>query len=93
MARTVHELRNAIRSAVGRFERETSTSFTKEDLAAVAEAVGDEIDRSGQLPATAAMRATILERVGVRDPEDTELVDRSFRKAELQAILAALESD
>lgn len=93
MARTVHELRNAIRTAVGRFERETSTSFTKEDLAAVCEAVGDEIDSSGQLPATATMRASILEGIGERETDDSELVDRSFRKAELQAILAALAED
>jgi len=90
MARTVDELRNAIRTEVGRFEREVSTTFTKEDLAAICEAVGYEIDASGQLPATAVMRAGILHRIGELETDDPAQADRPFRKAELEAILAAL---
>ena len=39
MSPTVHEVRNAIRSATGRFEREFEASFTKEELQAICEAL------------------------------------------------------
>ncbi|WP_435101630.1 hypothetical protein [Halarchaeum sp. P4] len=90
MAPTVDELRNEIRVAVGRFEREISAAFTKEDLAAVCDAVGYDID-AGSLPPKPRMRAGILERIGERDGDETEGVDRAFRKGELEAIAAALD--
>ncbi|MFB6121755.1 MAG: hypothetical protein ABEJ68_11650 [Halobacteriaceae archaeon] len=85
MTETVAALRNEIRVAVGRYEREASTAFTKEALAAICEAVGHDVP-SGSLPPKAEMRAAILERVGA----DAESADRPFRKAELTAIAEAL---
>ncbi len=88
MAQTVGELRNAIRVAVGRFEREGSPAFTKEDLAAVCDTVGYEIDTSGRLPPKADMRAGILWSVGEEaNPEEAP----PFRKDELEAIIEAVQ--
>jgi hypothetical protein len=87
MAKTVQDLRNEIRVGVGRFERETSSGFTKETLAAVAGAVGHPVDDAGRLPPKGEMRASILAAV---EDGDAERVDRSFRKAELAAIAAHL---
>ncbi|ELY53416.1 hypothetical protein [Natronolimnohabitans innermongolicus] len=90
MARTADELRNAIRVAVGRFEREGAPAFTKEDLAAICDAVGYEIDTSGRLPPKAEMRAGILWKSGVVDEANPEDAPSSFRKNELEAIMAAV---
>jgi len=89
MAKTVDEFRDEIRLAVGRHERIESTAFTKEALAAICEAVGHDVGE-GRLPPNAEMRAAILRRIGERDAENG--LDRPFRKAELQAIAAALEN-
>jgi hypothetical protein len=91
MAPTVDDLRNEIRQAVGRYERVESTAFTKEALAAVCEAVGHDVG-AGRLPPKSSMRATILRNVGHED-EDVEGVDHPFRKAELEAIAAALREE
>lgn len=88
MTRTTDDLRNAIRTAVGRHERIESTAFTKEALAAICEAVGSGID--GDFPPKSRMRATIRRELAPGDPDDA---DRPFRKAELQAIAAELEDD
>ena len=93
MARTVDDLRNEIREAVGRYERVESTAFTKEALAAICEAVGYEIDDTNRLPSKARMRAGILWTVGVLDEDDPEQADRAFRKAELEAIADALRTE
>jgi len=84
---TVDALRNEIRVAVGRYEREISSGFTKEALAAICEAVGDPVE--GRLPPKPEMRAQILSAVddGSYDPADLE---QSFRKDELQLITEAL---
>lgn len=89
MANTVDELRNEIRVLTGRFEREISATFTKEDLAAICEAVDYDID-TRSLPPKSQMRAGILEVIGERD-DGTDGVDRAFRKGELEAIVAALD--
>lgn len=88
MAKTVDDLRNEIRAAVGRFEREASAAFTKEELAAVCEAVDANVDTAGG-PGKAAMRAGVREQVaGLASPDgDTET--RPFRKADLKAIARA----
>jgi hypothetical protein len=84
---TVDDRRNEIRSAVDRFEREVSTAFTKETLAAVCGAVGEDVDTE-RLPSKPEMRARILGAVEGTDPDAA--TDRPFRKAELDAIAAAL---
>lgn len=89
MSPTVDELRNEIRVAVGRFEREVSTAFTKEDLAAICEAVGYAIDQD-RLPPKPEMRAGILRDIGEGEAVDSSDHDRPFRKPELEAIAAAL---
>lgn len=89
MARTVDELRNDIRLAVGRHERVESTAFTKEALAALCTTVGYDIN-TPQLPSKSQMRAGILSRIGYA-ADDADQTKQSFRKAELQAIAAALD--
>jgi hypothetical protein len=90
MAKTVDELRNEIRVSAGRFEREISATFTKEDLAALCDAVDYEIT-ADSLPPKPEMRAGILETIGERDDGASGGVDRAFRKGELEAIAAALD--
>jgi len=85
---TVDELRDEIRVAVDRYERVESTAFTKEALAAVAEALGHDAG-AGRLPPKEAMRAAILERVDAPEGADP---DTPFRKAELEAVAAALDA-
>lgn len=89
MSKTVDELRNEIREAVGRYERVESTAFTKEALAAICEAVEYDID-TDRLPPKPQMRAGILWTIGELDKDDPDAADQAFRKAELQAIAAAL---
>jgi hypothetical protein len=84
---TVHDLRNDIRLAVGRFEREIATDFTKEDLAAICAAVGYDVDQD-RFPAKPRMRGGILWRIG--EQAQNEPRESSFRKAELEAIAEAL---
>jgi len=93
MSPTVDELRNDIRTAVGRYERVESTAFTKEALAALCEAVDYGID-TDSLPSKPQMRAGILAAIGELETDDPAAADRPFRKAELVAVAAALdESD
>jgi len=84
MSPTVHELRNAIRAAAGRFEREIDASFTKEELRAIREALGADVDEAGR-PSTSQMRRLIRAHVGIAEsPEAAD--DSAFRKPDLQAI-------
>lgn len=84
MSPTVNEIRNAIRVATGRFEREVEASFTKEELQAVCEALEIAVDGTGW-PSTARMRRLIRVQVGIA--ESPEVADEStLRKADLQAI-------
>lgn len=92
MSPTVDELRNEIREAVGRYERPVSTAFTKEALAAICEAVGYDID-TDRLPSKPQMRAGILWAIGERDDDDPADAESPFRKAELEAIAAALDGE
>lgn len=89
MSPTVDDLRNEIRQAVGRFERIESTAFTKEDLAAICDAVNYDVD-GDRLPSKSEMRAGILRKIDdsiEADPDDT---DRAFRKADLESIARAV---
>ena len=88
MSLTVHEVRNAIRAATGRFEREFEASFTKEELQAICEALEVDVDESGQ-PSATRMRQLIRAQVGVAESLETA-DDSTFRKADLQAISDAV---
>jgi hypothetical protein len=89
MAPTVHALRNEIRVAVGRYEREVESGFTKEALAAICEALGSDV-AAGSLPSKQVMRAEIRSRVGRADTADPDAAGDAFRKADLEAIADAL---
>jgi hypothetical protein len=89
MAQTVDELRNEIRRAVGRYDRVESTAFTKEALAALCATVNYDIDTTN-LPAKPQMRAGILWKIGEVDDDNPDQTARPFRKAELEAIAAAV---
>ena len=91
MSQTVDELRNEIRLAVGRYERQESTSFTKEALAAICEAVNYEID-TNRLPSKSQMRAGILWKIGEIDDDDPDKAGTAFRKDELKSIAAAVQN-
>ena len=87
---TVQELRNAIRVATGRFEREVTASFTKEELQAICEAFGVDVNEAGR-SSTSQMRQLIRAHVGIA--ESLEVADDStFRKADLQAIADGVEA-
>lgn len=87
MSPTVHELRNDIRRAVGRFERDFSAQFTKEELAAIATDLGADPDGG-----SAAAQASIRWRAGLS--ESAEAADGGpFAKAELRAIADAVDAD
>ncbi|MDX1745599.1 MAG: hypothetical protein R3324_06655 [Halobacteriales archaeon] len=88
MSPTVHDVRNAIRVATGRFEREFEASFTKEELQAICEALEVDVEEAGR-PSTTRMRRLIRAQVGIA--ESLEAADDStFRKADLQAIADAV---
>lgn len=85
---TVHEVRNAIRVATGRFEREFEASFTKEELQAICAALDVDVDETGR-PSTTRMRRQIRAQVGLAaSPETAD--ESTFRKADLQAIADAV---
>jgi hypothetical protein len=88
MSPTVHEIRNAIRVATGRFEREVDASFTKEELQAICDALGVDVDEAGR-PSTTRMRRRIRAQVGIAESLETA-DDASFLKADLQAIAEAV---
>jgi DNA-directed RNA polymerase specialized sigma subunit len=88
MSRTVHEIRNAIRAATGRFEREFAASFTKEELQAICETLEVDVATAGR-PSTSQMRQQIRVGVGIAESVDTA-DDSTFRKADLQAIAEAV---
>ncbi len=84
MSPTVLELQNAIRTNVGRFEREVSASFTKEELVAIANEVGYAVEE-GSRPSTSMMRAGIRWKIGLSESKEAASAG-SFIKDELQAI-------
>ncbi|SHG54250.1 hypothetical protein [Halobaculum gomorrense] len=89
MTITVHDIRNGIRGGVGRFKRETTATFTKEELAALADALGVlERDRS----TNESIRAAVRVAVGVTEAAD-EADTGPFSKPELLAIADALGVD
>lgn len=89
MTQTVDELRNEIRLSVGRFERQESTAFTKETLAAICDDLNYDIERT-RLPSKSQMRAGIRWKLGAVEADDPDTAGAAFRKADLEAIAAAL---
>ena len=92
MARTVDDLRNEIRTAVGRYERIESTGFTKEALAAICDALDADVE-TDPIPSKSRMRSGIRRAIDDLDPDDPNSGDRPFRKAELESIAAAVRSE
>lgn len=92
MSPSVDAFRNEIRLSVGRYEREVTSAFTKEALAAICEAVDYDID-TNRLPSKPQMRAGILWKIGELDEDDPDSADRPFRKGELEAIAVALRDE
>jgi hypothetical protein len=90
MSPTVQELQNAIRVATGRFEREVKASFTKEELQAICEALGVDLDE-GERPSTLEMRRLIRAHVDIGASLEAA-DDSTFRKADLQAIADDVEA-
>lgn len=88
MSPTVHALRNEIRVSVGRFERQTSSGFTKEALAAICDAVDADVPDAGR-PSKGERRAAIRRAVAGIDGDSED----GFRKAELTAIAETLRED
>lgn len=88
MSPTVHEIRNAIRVTTGRFEREIDASFTKEELQAICEVIGVDVDEA-ERSSTTQMRREIRAQVGIAESLETA-DDSTFRKADLQAIADAV---
>jgi hypothetical protein len=84
MSPTVQEIRNAIRVTTGRFERELDASFTKEELQAICEALGVDVDEA-ERSSTTQMRRRIRAQVEIAESLETA-DDSTFRKADLQAI-------
>lgn len=78
----MHDIRNGIRGGVGRFKREVTAPFTKEELAAIAEACDVE-QRSGE---KSELRVAIRTAVGLAG--ESELVSEDeFSKDELLEIV------
>lgn len=88
MSPTVHELRNLIRERVGRFQREVDAQFTKEELAAIAEAVA--VDLGDGRPSKGSMRADIRSATGIADRDDAS--GDPFTKSDLDALADTLDA-
>ena len=87
MSKTVHELRNEIRVGVGRYERDVSSGFTKEALAAICESLDADVE-TATIPGKDVMRRAISDEVAGIDGSRDQT--SGFRKGELEAIAAEL---
>lgn len=84
MSPTVRELQNSIRVATGRFEREVKASFTKEELQAICEVLGTNVDKTEQ-PSTSRMRRSIRTHVSIAESMEAAN-DSAFLKSDFQVI-------
>lgn len=66
MSSIVNAVRNAIRVATERFEREVEASFTKEELQAVCETLEVDITEAGR-PSTSRIRQRVRVDVGIAE--------------------------
>ena len=85
---TKHDIRNGIRGEVGRFKRELTASFTKEELGALCAAL-EITDTTDPVTSTATMRQQIRVTVELADSRE-DAADDAFSKLELEAIAAAI---
>ena len=85
---TKHDIRNGIRGGIGRFKREVTASFTKEELGALCAAL-EITDTTDPVASTTRMRQQIRVAVGLVDGRE-EAADDAFSKPELEAIAAAI---
>ena len=85
---TKHDIRNGIRGGVGRFKREVTASFTKEELGALCAAL-EITDTTDPIATTVAMRQQIRVTVGLVDGQE-DASDSAFSKRELEAIAVAI---
>ncbi|ELZ31419.1 hypothetical protein C474_08967 [Halogeometricum pallidum JCM 14848] len=91
MGVTKHDIRNGIRGGVGRFKRDVTAPFTKEELGALC-ATLDITTTETPTESTQKMRQQI--RVAVGLTEDIDAADEgNFSKDELEVIAAAIGVD
>ena len=88
MTITTHDVRNGIRGGVGRFKREVTAPFTKEELAAICAEL-ELSDGTGPAESKAAMRREIRTAVGLAEHSEGA-DDGEFSKPELETIAEAL---
>lgn len=88
MTITTHDIRNGIRGGIGRFKREVTAPFTKEELAALC--AEPELYAGTPTPESkAAMRRRIRTAVGLAG-EGEKTDDGEFSKSELETIAEAI---
>ncbi|MFC6723662.1 hypothetical protein ACFQE1_04520 [Halobium palmae] len=85
---TKHDIRNGIRGGVGRFKREVTASFTKEELGALCAELGIS-DTADPIASTTKMRQQIRVAVGLAD-EQENASSGDFSKGELEDIAEAI---
>ncbi|WP_089882762.1 hypothetical protein [Halogeometricum limi] len=88
MGVTKHDIRNGIRDGVGRFKREVTASFTKEELGALCSEL-DVTATDSPVASTTKMRQQIRVAVGVAEAV-SEAETGSFSKQELETIAEAI---
>ncbi|MFC6723375.1 hypothetical protein ACFQE1_02985 [Halobium palmae] len=85
---TKHDIRNGIRGGVGRFKREVTASFTKEELGALCAELGIS-DTADPIDSKTTMRQQIRVAAGVADEQESAS-GGDFSKRELEEIAAAI---
>lgn len=88
---TKHDIRNGIRGGTGRFKREVTASFTKEELGALCAEL-DISDTADPIASKTVMRQQIRFAVGLADEQETAS-DSGFSKRELEEIAAEIGVD
>jgi hypothetical protein len=83
------DLRDILAAEEDGKDRKTAREAIEKRLAAVAEAFGHDVGE-GRLPPKVKMRAAILRASGVDEDAAPADCENAFRKAELEAIAAAL---
>jgi hypothetical protein len=85
---TKHDIRNGIRGGIGRFKREVTAAFTKEELGALCAELGT-TDTTDLIAPKTTMRKQVRVAVGLADDQGSAS-DGAFSKRELEEIAAAI---